>query len=291
MVGNILFAQELDYRLPFVNSFSLQPILYNPAAKSEADLELNGNFHSYTGDFSDVNATYLSGLYNLNKPSKHHKKISQRAIGGLMLHETTSDFFKRTRIYGIYQESVNVSKEFWIRLGAQLGVVNFNLTSLGFGPGGSAWNYDAAVAINFGNKNMRGGFVIQQLANSELTPIVYTFVLNKYNELFASYRFELSPYLSYIPEIRYQQNINSDIYLFSNTFDFKKLAGINATLNVRNGASFLGYYKYENYQVFASYFLPIAAGLKEIDATQYELGVKIKINQKPEDHTTYWSLL
>lgn len=272
-----LKAQELNYSLPLVYSFSFQPLFHNPAAYSENQSEINGNFHSYRGDFSDVNNTYLSGIHNINK---------QRAIGGLFLHEATSDFFKRSRAYVIYQEAININHDFWIRAGAQLGLINFNMASVGFGPGGSDWNYDAAVAINFGNDVFQGGFILQQLSNAELQPIIYTFTINRYTEVFGKYKFDLSPQITYTPEIRYQQNTNYDLYLLSNTLDYNELAGVNATWNINNGYSILGYYNAYNsdssngYRFFMAYFVPLSTSLKNIDAQQYELGVKIELKKK-----------
>lgn len=272
-----LKAQELNYSLPIVYSFSFQPLFHNPAGYSENKSEVNANFHSYRGDFSDINNTYIAGIYNINK---------QRAIGGLFLHEATSDFFKRSRAYAIYQEAININTKFWIRAGAQLGVINFNMASVGFGPGGSDWNYDAAIAFNFGNNTFQGGFILQQLSNAELQPIIYTFTLNRYTEIFGKYLFELSPQLTYIPEIRYQQNSNYDLYLLSNTIDYSNLAGINTTWNINQGYSVLGYYNAYNsgsdnsYRFFMAYFFPLASSLKNIDAQQYELGVKIELKKK-----------
>ena len=262
-----LEAQTLEH-LPLVNSFSFQPLFYNPAAGTDAPFELNANFHSYTGDYSDVNATYISALYNFNSSQEK----SKRAIGTLFLHEATGDFFKRTRGYILYQEQANISQNFWVRAGAQVGLVNFNLVSIGFGPGGSAWNVDAAVALNVGGDKWSAGFVLQQFPNSTLKPIVFTFELQPYQEWFINYKVDLSTLVSYQPSLRVQKLANENVFLISNTIEIDEQYGVNGTWNWDKGVAVLGFYKVRNYKFFASYFTPLSQNLKHVDTMQFELG-------------------
>lgn len=273
-------AQENNNSFPITNTYSLQPLLFTPAASSTQKTIFQGNYHGYLGSFSDINQTYLSALHQLNTP---------RYIGGLLLHERTSDFFKRTRLYGIYQEEISLTKQLWVRAGVQVGIINYTMESMGFSPGGSAWAGDMGIGISLGTNKFKTGFAIQQLANSTLQPIIFTYVLNRYTELYAEYSIELGPNINYIPGVRMQLNEIENIQLLSNTIDYKQMHGANVTWNIDNGFSVTSYITLmslnSSYKIFFSYFSPLSTELKKIDAQQYEMGVNIILQKKTLDTT------
>ena len=273
-LSNVVFGQETNEYIPVSHSFQLQDILYNPSAYSDSKASLNANLHSYTGAFSDINTFYASGLIKANE---------RRYLGVLFINEKTSDFFNRSRFYGIYQEHIQLEKEKWLRGGAQLGFVNYALSSLGGSTGGTDWALDFAIAATFHAHNFEGGFSLQQLPNSELTPILFTFRLASFAEYFAKYDYRLSPDVIMTPLLRVRHTKEEIAAYPSVQLDFYKKAGVTSTWHLNRGFSVLIYYKQlleaemNELTAFFSYFFPSNNGLRKIEAQQYELGISFNL--------------
>lgn len=272
-----LKAQNVSYDLPFSANYSVQGFLYNPSFLNTNDLTIAAQHRSYTGSFSDVNYNSIYALKNLKK---------KRGIGINIQHENTSDFFTRSRFYGIYQKTIDLSKNTTLTGGLQAGLVNFQMIPLGFSAGGSAWNYDLGIGFHLQSTKYTAGIVIHQIPDISLTPIIYEFDLHRFTEVYASYKLDLALRWKYIPEARCRFTPEADLYSFSNTLEYYEKHGINSTVTLNRGASFLGFYTFgnsensQNYKVFFGYFFPFQKELKNLDAQQYELGVNLFFNKR-----------
>lgn len=276
LFGNFkVFSQNVSYDLPLINNIQYQPFFANPGFRHKDQTTFLGNFHSYLGAFSDVNYTNMALIRALNE---------KRALGASFLHEATSDFFSRTRIYGVYQEHVNLYDETYISAGIQAGVINFNMKALGGTAGGSAWAPDVGIGVALSNPRYQAGISLRQISKPRLRPIEFEFQLNRLLETNFSYKFELSPFVSYIPEIRFRVHEAESPVNVSNLIEFYEQFGIGANYIYQKGIAFSASYRSKEgenrgIQAFVSYFFP-GNNLKFVDAYQIEFGLNLFFNKE-----------
>lgn len=276
LFGNFkVFSQNVSYDLPLINNIQYQPFFANPGFRHRDQTTFLGNFHSYLGAFSDVNYTNMALIRALNE---------KRTLGASFLHEATSDFFSRTRIYGVYQEHVNLYQETFISAGIQVGVINFNMKALGGTAGGSAWAPDIGIGVTISNPRYQSGISLRQISKPRLRPIEYEFQLNRLLETNFSYKFELAPFVSFIPDLRFRVhpdespfNINNQIQLydqlgFAVNYFYQRGISCSASYRSKEGDS-------KGFQFFVSYFFP-GNNLKYVDAYQIEFGLNLYFNKE-----------
>lgn len=272
-------GQTIAYDLPFVQSSALQNGFHNPAAKVNSSLEFSGNFHALVGSFSDVNNTLLLVNYKLKE---------SRALGAYFTNEKTTDFFSRTRLYLAYQEQIELSRQSTLTAGIRLGAVNFVMEPVGFTSGGSDWGMDLSAGIELNSNNFKLGVVGNQLTNTTLRPILFEFELKRFFELYAQHHFDLTPKISYKPELRARLNILNDLFILSNVITYNEQYGINLSWSITEGVFFQGFVSYEGskghtVKVLFSFFQSIPTTLRRQNTQQIEFGLNIDLGKSEKN--------
>ena len=264
---NSSFSQSLNYATPSPYSVQLTPLLSNSAIKQDYKNTFVSNYHSYLGLFNDVN--FINGIYlsNLN---------DRRALGASFLHESTSDFFTRTRFHMIYQEHVRINADTWLSMGAKVGFINFKMDALGGTAGGSAWSPDYGLGISLKNKDYGLGVSLEQLAQPKLQPIEYVFYLKRWLEVHVNYNILFSKEVKYIPEIRFRVQDGTNAIRWNNTIVYQDMAGVSFNVINQSGYAFSAFYinksKVKNaFKLYLTYFTP-TGDLENIDAEKIEFG-------------------
>lgn len=257
-------AQE--EKKPFFQFSDLIHFSTNPAGNiRENNKQLSFLYSQNAGDFSAIRSFYINGAYQFQK--KHTFFLD-------IYNDQTGPYFQKNRAYLGYNITINLNKELEAKLGVSGGFVNYNMIGSSGGAGGSDLNFDGSLGLLLTyQKDYFLGLVAQQISKENITPIDYTFQLQRYFEIQGGFKKSISPFV----EINFLARVNSlgnwSTYAYT-TIQEVLLLGINYhsenILAPKAGFKFIDQENTKASLLF-SYAFPIQNAITRIN--RFEIGV------------------
>lgn len=177
-----VFGQQRMVFNPFFSHFLWNIGVHNTAGYELKNIQASFNYQSRLGSFSGIRELYSEILIKKN----------QSTAGLRYYSEQESTLFVKNKIQGVYARSLRINTRTNLTLGTQLGLANIRFDGSRASAGGSAWGFDMAVSALLQIQHLKIGAVVHQIPQSSIRPIGFVFLLKRYQELSASYLFEVS---------------------------------------------------------------------------------------------------
>lgn len=145
-------------------------------------------YQSNIGLLSDIKDFYGDVVFDVN--NKHH-------IGLQVYQHQLTSLFTRSKAFGLYAVTVDLSPTIRWTTGVRLGAANIFFGASGASNGGSDWAFDGTISSSIKSERWSLGLGLQQLTQPTLQPIFYEFQLKRYLEGIATRLFDLTPNVQY----------------------------------------------------------------------------------------------
>lgn len=221
VTNSLLFAQDRIIFNPAIDHFLLNKGNFNPAAYQFENSFGSVFYKSGLGPLSQIKDVYVDALISVNNQNK---------VGIKVYSEQETSLFKKTKLQGIYSVHVPMNNNIKWSLGTQAGLANISFGGSKATSGGSSWALDLSLASVIRVKKFDLGITFQQMPQSRLSPIGFTFILKRYLDIYMSQQIDLDEHLSF--EAGALVNFNNEFFFWKidTKLNYDKKYGILASL-------------------------------------------------------------
>lgn len=176
-------GQNTDYLFNVnYNHFLVNPYASMPSFYGEDYSNVNIQHQTYTGLLSDIKELYGDISFEGNN----------QYFGLKFFNSRQTSLFTRSKIFATYAVKVPINKNMSWVTGAQIGTANVFFGQSAVTNGGSDWGFDASLSSTLNISSWEIALAIQQIPNTILTPIIYTFELGRYVEMIVIKNFKIN---------------------------------------------------------------------------------------------------
>lgn len=243
------------------------------------DFQSNFVFRSYFGRYSVIRTYYADANINLQKWESESKRSvnKKHIIGGGLYNDREGEYFNRVRAILRYAIHIPLKEDLYLSGGIAFHMINYNFDASAAGASGSSFTWAGHGSVTLYSPTFRLGASLNDFNNPTVTPINYTFLINRYVNLYGEKYFDLGPNTqirgaargNWIPGV-------SSSYILQAGFVLSNTVGISAFHYTGNGSGLiLDLYKinlYKNYFDFSLAYLKTQSNVYPV-ANQYELNL------------------
>ena len=188
-----LLSQNEVLRLPlqYGQFYSSYP-LYNPASMGVlSSIQMDAGTQLLTGPWSNIYNFYAHGEVQLT-PERRNRNLSNHILGFNFNGDKEGDLLSRSRFYLQYAVHVNLKEKLTLSAGASIGFMSFVIAGSPVSGGGADTDLDLNLGMWLYGDRYQTGISVNQLPQSEVTPLAEVSKLTRYWNVTGEYRFDLS---------------------------------------------------------------------------------------------------
>lgn len=243
------------------------------------DFQSNFVFRSYFGRYSVIRTYYADANVNLQKWESESKRSvnKKHIIGGGLYNDREGEYFNRVRAILRYAIHIPLKEDLYLSGGIAFHMINYNFDASAAGASGSSFTWAGHGSVTLYSPTFRLGASLNDFNNPTVTPINYTFLINRYINLYGEKYFDLGPNTQIRGAVRgnWIPGVSSS-YILQAGFVLSNTVGISAFHYAGNGTGLiLDLYKinlYKNYFDFSLAYLKTQSNVYPV-ANQYELNL------------------
>lgn len=250
------------------------------------DFQSNFVYRSYFGRYSVIRTYYADANVNLGKKQNEAVvAVNKKHILGVGIYnDREGEYFNKVRAIVRYAVHIPLKEDLFLAGGVALHMINYNFDASSSGASGSSFTWAGHMSTTLYSPTFRLGASLNDFNNPTIRPISYTFLINRYVNLYGEKVFDLGPKT----QIRGAARCNwilgiSSSYILQAGFVLSNTVGVSAFHYTGNGSGLiLDLYKiklYKNYFDFSLTYLMPQSNVYPV-ANQYELNLHYYITRE-----------
>lgn len=268
----------------FGQFFNMYSIINPASCGSKAALEIQSGRQQHGGAWKNISTTFASAVFRIQE-----HKTNFHVVGASFVSDKEGQYLNRSKFYITYAWHTQLTKKLSLSAGTSAGYFSYTVSESSANVSGGATAPDASLGLWIYTTAFYAGVSVNQIFNSELTPLQETTTLIRHFNITSGYSFNVTRSFSMKPcaLIRYATTYPVDI-------DFAIIGTINRVftlgVNYRHHKSVvpvLGFEKLAigNGSLKAMFSYAVPAGRIADNLQTYELTLSYDfspLNKKPK---------
>jgi hypothetical protein len=158
------------------------------------DFQSNFAYKSYFGRYSVIRTYYADA--NIRLQRKQESGLSEgkkHIVGGGIYNDREGEYFNKVRAIVRYALHIPLKEELILSGGVAFHLINYNFSASAAGASGSSFAWAGQASTTLYSPTFRLGVSIDDLNNPTVTPISYSFLINRYINLYGEKFFDIGP--------------------------------------------------------------------------------------------------